>query len=202
MTLVTVTAGYVVWRLTRTAVENVVTRAITPEEKSIDLGLLVTQVRSLNRLETASMRVMHVSTTTQTYQLVPDAIAGDEMTFLAVGDVIAGVDLSLLKREDVWREPDGTVVMRLPPSQILVTRIDNRASHVINRKTGLFRRADVDLEARVRQRAEQEIRNESLRKGILNTASQNAQVKLADFLHTLGFQQVKFVTPATPNVSF
>ncbi len=198
MIAVTVTAGYVVWRVTRNAVENVVTRAITPEEKTIDLGLLVTQVRSLNRLETASMRVMHVSTTTQTYQLVPDALAGDELTFLAVGDVIAGVDLSLLKREDVWREPDGTVVMRLPPSQILVTRIDNRASHVINRKTGLLRRADVDLEARVRQRAEQEIRNESLRKGILNTASQNAQVKLADFLHTLGFQQVKFVTPATP----
>lgn len=195
--VVTTSAGFVVWRMTRTAVENVVTRAITPQEKTIDLASIVTQVRSLNRLETASMHVMHVSTTTQTYKLVPDTLAGDELTFLAVGDVIAGVDLSALTQNDVWRQPDGTIVLRLPPSQILVTRVDNRESRVINRKTGLLRREDVNLESRVRQRAEAEIRNESLRKGILQTASQNAETKLAEFLHTLGFQQVKFVNRGT-----
>ncbi|HSP34179.1 MAG TPA: DUF4230 domain-containing protein [Thermoanaerobaculia bacterium] len=198
--LVTFTAGYVVWRMTRNAVENVVTRALTLEEKTIDLASVVTQVRNLNRLETASMRVMHVSTTTQTYQLVPDSLGGDELTFLAVGDVIAGVDLSLLNRDDVWRQPDGTIVMRLPQAQVLVTRVDNRESRVINRKTGLLRREDINLESRARQRAEAEIRNESMRKGILNMATQNAEAKLADFLHTLGFQKVSFVTrgPAPP----
>jgi len=196
--LVTATAGNVVWRATRNAVETAITTAITQQEKTIDLTSVVRQVRSLNRLETASMRVMHVSTTTQTYQLVPDALGGDELTFLAVGDVIAGVDLSLLNRDDVWKQPDGTIVMRLPQAQILVTRVDNRESHVISRKTGLLRRADIDLESRARQRAEAEIRNESVRKGILNMASQNAETRLADFLHTLGFQQVKFVTRGTP----
>lgn len=198
--VVTFTAGYVVWRMTRNAVENVVTRAITPTERTVDLAAVVSQVRSLNRLETASMRVMHVSTTTQTYELVPDALAGDELTLLAVGDVIAGVDLSLLNRDDVWRQPDGTVVLRLPAAQILVTRVDNRQSRVINRKTGLLRRADVNLESRARQRAEAEIRNEAMRKGILNMATENAQAKLADFLHTLGFQKVSFVTrgPTAP----
>ena len=199
--LVTVTAGYVLWHVTRSAVENVVTRAVTPQEKTIDLGVIVTQVRSLNRLETASMRVMHVSTTKQEYQLVPDSLGSDELTFLAVGDVIAGVDLSLLNQSDVWRQPDGTIVMRLPAAQILVTRVDNRESHVIDRKTGLLRRADVNLESRARERAEAEIRNESLRKGILNLANQNAQTKLAEFLHTLGFQKVTFVS-REGNVSF
>jgi hypothetical protein len=159
---------------------------------------MVTQIRNLNRLETASMHVMHISTTTQTYNLVPDAIGGDELTFLAVGDVIAGVDLSLLNRDDVWRESDGTVVLRLPPPQILVSRVDNRESRVIHRKTGLLRHADIDLESRVRQRAESEIRNESLKKGILPLAGQNAQLKLAEFLHTLGFEKVKFVSRGTP----
>lgn len=196
--LVIFTAGYVVWTMTRNAVESVVTRAITPQEKTIDLAAMVTQVRNLNRLETASMHVMHISTTTQTYNLVPDALAGDELTFLAVGDVIAGVDLSLLNRGDVWREPDGTVVLRLPPPQILVSRVDNRESRVIHRKTGLLRHSDVDLESRVRQRAESEIRNESLKKGILPLAGQNAQLKLAEFLHTLGFEKVKFVSRGTP----
>jgi hypothetical protein len=190
-------AAFVVWRVTKTAVESVIDRAITPKEQTIDLSTLVTQVRELNRLETSSMHVMHISTTKQTYEMIPDALAGDQMTFLAAGDVIAGVDLSLLNRSDVWKTADGTLMMRLPPSQILVTRVDNRKSRVISRKTGLLRKADIDLESRVRQHAEQEIRNEAVRRGVLRMASNNAENKLADFLHTLGFQQVRFVSGAT-----
>jgi hypothetical protein len=195
--LIVAVAGLVVWRVTRNAVENVIDRAITPKEQTIDLSTLVTQVRELNRLETSSMQVMHISTTTQTYEMIPDALAGDQMTFLAAGDVIAGVDLSLLNRSDVWKTSDGTLMMRLPPSQILVTRVDNRKSRVISRKTGLLRKADIDLESRVRQHAEQEIRNEAVRRGVLRMATNNAETKLADFLHTLGFQQVRFVSGAT-----
>jgi len=189
--------AYVAWRMTRQAVESVFTRAITKKEETIDLAALVTEVRALNRLETAQMHVMNVSTTTQTYEMVPDALAGDQLTFLAAGDVIAGIDMSLLGRNDVWREPDGTVVLRLPSPQVLVSRVDNKESRVISRKTGVFRRADVNLESRARQRAEQEIRNEAMRKGILNLASQNAEVKLAEFLHTTGVKNVKFVKPGT-----
>ena len=195
--LIAAVAEFVIWRATNNAVENIVERAITPKERTIDLSTLVTQVRELSRLETSSMHVMHVSTTTQTYEMIPDSLAGDQLTFLAVGDVIAGVDLALLNRSDVWRTADGTLMMRLPPSQILVTRVDNRASRVISRKTGLLRKADIDLESRARQHAEQEIRNEAVRKGVLRMASSNAENKLADFLHTLGFQQVRFVSGAS-----
>lgn len=195
--LITMAGAWVAWRVTKGAVENVFTRITTKKEDTIDLGTLVTQVRELNRLETASMHVMHVSTTTQTYDMVPDALTGDELTFLAAGDVIAGVDMSLLNKSDAWRQPDGTVVIRLPPSQILVTRVDNKQSHVISRKTGILRRADIHLESRARQRAEQEIRNEAVRKGILNLAAQNAELKLAEFLHTTGVQRVKFVKSGT-----
>ncbi|HEU4520943.1 MAG TPA: DUF4230 domain-containing protein [Thermoanaerobaculia bacterium] len=179
-------------RLARKAVQTTVEQVTKPEEKTIDLGALVTQVRELSRLETASMRVMHVSTISQTYKLIPDAVAGDELTFLAAGDVVAGVDLSQIQQKDVWREPDGTIVMRLPPSAIFMTRVDNRESRVMSRKTGLLRRADVNLESRVRQHAEQSIRNEAVKKGILLMASQNAEKKLADFLHTVGFEKVRF----------
>ena len=191
--VITIAGVYLAWWMTRHALESVVTHAITRKEETIDLSALVTQVRSLSRLETASMHVMHIGTITQGYDLVPDAIAGDQMTFLAAGDVIAGVDLSLVGSSDIYRQPDGTLVLRMPPAQILVTRVDNRESRVISRKTGLLRRADINLESRARQHAEQEIRNEAFRKGILNMASENAQAKLAEFLHTLGFEKVKFV---------
>lgn len=184
--------AYVAWRLARRAVDTTVEGLTQREEKTVDLGALVTHVRELSRLETASMRVLQVSTTTQSYKLIPNAVGGEELTFLAAGDVIAGVDLSRIQRTDVWQEADGTLVMRLPPSQILMTRVDNRESRVISRKTGLLRRADVNLESRARQRAEQAIRNESIKKGILVMASQNAEKKLADFLHTVGFQKVRF----------
>ena len=190
--VILVTGGFVAWRLARRAVRESIQSLTVPQEKTVDLGALVTHVRELNRLETASMHVMHISTITQTYQMVPDALGGDQLQFLAAGDVIAGIDLSRLQPTDVWRETDGTIVIRLPSSQILITRVDNRESRVMSRKTGLLRRADIDLESRARQNAEQGIRNEALRKGILLMASQNAEKKLADFLHTLGFQKVRF----------
>lgn len=197
MILITTGVAYLAWRVTRNAVKDVFNHAIIKSEETVDLSNLVTRVRELNRLETASMHVMNVSTTTQTYNIVPDALGGDELTLLAAGDVIAGVDLSLLKKEDVWRQPDGTIVLRLPPSQVLVTRVDNKESRVINRKTGLLRRADINMESRARLRAEGEIRNEAVRKGILNLASQNAEAKLAQFLHSTGVRKVTFVRHGT-----
>ena len=190
--------GWLIWRHARTTVERL-GQIGQQKETEVDLSTLVTRVRDLSRLETASMRVVHVGTISQSYEMVPNAIAGDEITFFAAGDVIAGVDLSQLKLEDVRREADGTIVLHMPPSQILVTRLDNRESRVITRKTGMLRSADKHLESRARQYAEQGIRIEAMKKGILPMASQNAEVKIADLLHTLGFQKVRFEIGAMPS---
>ena len=184
-----------VWLIMRETRE-VFTALKSPQEKQIDLGMVVTRVRALNRLETATMRVVHVGTVTQSYELVPNALAGDELTLYSAGDVIAGVDLSLLQPTDIRREPNGTVVMKLPPPMVLVSRVDNRETHVISRKTGFFRRADPQMEGRARQFAEQSIRNEAVRKGILDLAQHNGEARLAELLHTLGFQKVRFETAA------
>ncbi|HEX6100254.1 MAG TPA: DUF4230 domain-containing protein [Thermoanaerobaculia bacterium] len=187
---VAVTAVVFVWRMAR---KTVVETVLKPQEKQVDIATLVTQVRELNRLETASMRVMHVGTITQTYKLVPNALGGDEITFLATGDVIAGIDLAQLRPEDVWRSPDGTINMRLPAPQILVSRVDNEQSRVLTRKTGVLRRADIDLETRARQHAEENIRSEALKRGLLKMASDNGEKKMAELLRTLGFMRIRFV---------
>jgi len=138
------------------------------------------------------MRVVHVGTVTQSYTLVPNAMAGDEITLMAAGDVIAGIDLSRLQADDVWREGDGTVVVRLPPAQILVTRVDNRETKVVSRKTGVLRRADPGLESRARQNAEQGIRSEAIRRGIISLAQQNGEMRLAELLQRTGVRKVRF----------
>lgn len=187
-----IAAVFVAARFVAHRVEQLAVTAVTRKEEMADLGSLVTRVRDLNRLETATMRVASISTTRQTYDLIPNALAGDELTLYSAGDVIAGIDLSLLKPEDVHREPDGTIVVRLPPPQLLVSRLDNRTSHVIQRRTGVFRRADIGMEGRARQYAEQNIRNEAIRRGILPLAQKNAEGRVAELLHTLGAAKVRF----------
>jgi hypothetical protein len=181
-------SAWLIWRDAHRRVE-----ALTAvQEETIPIAAVVTRVRDLSRLETAAMHVVHVSTVKQSYQLIPNAIAGDEMTFFAAGDVIAGVDLAQLRDSDIRRESDGAIVLRLPPPQVLITRLDNKESRVISRKTGLLRRADVNLESRAREHAEGGIRSEAIRKGILPLAARNAETKLAAFLHTMGFKKVRF----------
>jgi len=198
--IVAVSTGLLVWRMAKRAVTEQVTQALTPQEKTIDVAALVTQVRELNRLETASMHVVHVGRVSQTYKMVPNVLAGDEITFLAAGDVIAGIDLARLKPEDVWRSPDGTINLRLPAPEVLVVRVDNEQSRVLNRDTGMLRRRDVDLETRARQHAEENIRAEAVKKGVLTLAGNSGEKKLAGFLHSVGVEKVRFVGGTTPNV--
>jgi hypothetical protein len=172
--------------------ESALRAATEKRESRDDLADLVIRVRGLARLETVTMRVMHVGRIRQSYGFVPDQLAGDEITFLAVGDVVAGINLAVITRQDVRVDRDGTLVMRLPASEIFMTRLDNRESHILNRDTGLLRRADPGLETKVRQFGEASIRAEAMRKGILPIANQNAEARLADFLHTVNFQKVRF----------
>jgi hypothetical protein len=167
-------------------------------EQEVDLSAVVTRVRDLNRLETAAMRVTHVSTITQSYKLIPNSMAGDELTLFATGDVIAGVDLSRLTQNDIRREADGSIVMRLPSPEILISRLDNRETRVITRKTGMFRRADENLESRARQHAEIGIRQEAMKKGILPLAANNAEAKLASFIQAIGVKRVRFERAGGP----
>ena len=197
--IVAVSTGMLIWRMAKRSVSQQVSEALTPQEKTIDVAALVTQVRELNRLETATMHVMHVGRVSQSYKLVPNALAGDEITFLAEGDVIAGIDLARLQPQDVWRSPDGTINLRLPEPEVLVARVDNQKSKVLTRDTGVLRRRDVDLETRARQHAEENIRREAVTKGILDIAAQTGEKKLAGFLHTLGIEKVRFVRAPTVN---
>jgi hypothetical protein len=161
-------------------------------EELLDLSLVVNQIRGLNRLETAAMRVTHVGTVAQSYTLIPNLLAGDELTLYSVGDVIAGVDLAQLQPDDIRREPNGAIVIRLPAASILVSRLDNRQTHIVSRHTGIFRRADQQLEARGRQYAEISIRNEAVHRGILTLAQQNAQERIASLARSLGARTVVF----------
>ncbi len=174
-------------------------KAVEKSEVQIDVVSVVNQVRQLSRLETVSMTVTHVSTIKQSYGVIPNALAGDELTLLAVGEVIGGVDLSRVQPGDAWVEPGRVLVLRLPSPQILVSRLDNRKTRVVNRDTGVLRKSDVNLESRARQAAEQAVRREALKNGVLEKAREGAEQQLSRFFHTLGIDRVRFISSPAPS---
>ena len=102
---VAATSAYVVWRIAKRAVVQTV---FEPEEKTVDIATLVTQVRELNRLETASMRVMHVGTITQTYKMVPN-----KPNKVSIEDVY-GRDHAFQVIEAAMAEVNNTAYVRMP----------------------------------------------------------------------------------------
>jgi len=99
------------------------------------------------------------------------------------------VDLSQLQPGDVSVSGE-SVRVRLPKAEILTTRIDNQATRVYSRSTGLLVSADPNLESQVRAQAEQQIAQGAMDEGILDKARQGAKTSVGALLSALGFQSV------------
>lgn len=128
-----------------------------------------------------------------------DWARGDSISMLAVAEIGAGVDLSTLTEDsfDVDTET-GIVSFRLPPAEIHYAALDNEATHVYDRKTGLFTKGDDQLETEARQAAESALIQKALDEGILDDAEQNASDLLTELLLDLGYEQVVILPPVSP----
>jgi len=152
---------------------------------------IINQVRPLARLETIQYSVEKIITA-ETGQEVFGALFGDRLLFVAHGIVIAGVDLSKLAEKDISVR-NGILEIQLPEAEVFIATLDNEKSYVYDRNTGLFRKADQDLETLARQAAEKEIFEAAVNDGILEQAALNAEVFLDRLLNDLGFVEVIFL---------
>jgi hypothetical protein len=110
---------------------------------------------------------------------------------LAHGIVKAGIDLKRLKPEDV-RISGKTIRIHLPPPQVTDAYLDDKQTQVIDHTTGLMREFDKDLEQTARQTAVGDIERAARREGILDEANQRAELELALFLHSAGYDNIQF----------
>ena len=115
----------------------------------------------------------------------------NRVLLLAHGVVKAGIDLKRLKPGDV-RVSGKTIYVHLPPPQLTDAYLDDQRTKVIDHTTGLLRDFDKDLEQTAREEAVADVRRAAINNGILNDASERAQLELALFLHQAGYEQVKF----------
>ena len=158
----------------------------------IDQPTVVHQIQQLRRLETVSFSMDKIISGEHDNPYLPKFLVSDRLLLVVHGDVIAGVDLSKLQPQDVSIR-DKTVSIRIPKSEILVTRLDNSKTRVYSRDTGLFSSPDPNLETEVRQEAERQLQESALQGDIFKTADDNARSTLSALLHSFGFTTVDFL---------
>lgn len=173
-------------------------RSTLPPKVTVNLNqtAVILQIRGLNRLETASYTIEKIIEAGTDGNAFQDILFGDKILLIAHAEIIAGFDLSQMSDKDIVAKGD-TLAITLPAPQILVTRLDNAATKVYDRRKGLLSSGNKDLESTARLQAEQSIREAACAQGILATASRNAEAQLKTIFLTAGFSEVTVTIPET-----
>jgi hypothetical protein len=115
---------------------------------------------------------------------------GDSLQLFAVAKIGAGVDLNQVTVRDVTLGQDGVVEITVPAAEIQYVAVDNEATQILDRETGVFTKGDPQLETEARQVADEVLVQGALDDGLLAEAEANAKEVLTDFLLGLGYRDV------------
>ena len=154
---------------------------------------VIEKIQRLNRLETVKYSLDTIVESNESSPVLPDALVGDRLLMIVHGNTVAGVDLSQLKPESVQISETAngrSIQLTLPPSQVFATTVDETRSRVYSRDTGIFVRADPNLESTTRAKAQTELQQAALSDGILDAAASNARAAVTALLEGLGFTHV------------
>jgi hypothetical protein len=122
------------------------------------------------------------------------------LLYIAHGEVRAGVDLSKIQPEDV-QISDQTVTLRLPPPEILDSKIDVNRSRVYDYDRGfmgLGPDAAPQLQSLAQQETLQKIVQTACSQGLLETANQRADFAVTQLLETAGAGDRSFIVETQP----
>lgn len=157
---------------------------------------VVTEMRSLSRLETQQFTIEQVIEAEKDGNMFQDILFGDRILLIANGNVIAGIDFSTLEDEDVRVSGDDAVRVTLPESEIFIVALDNEQTRVYDREQGLLSRGSAQLETEARQAAEASLLQAACDQDILDKAANDARVQVEALLGLLEFEDVTVVAPA------
>jgi hypothetical protein len=168
-----------------------VTQALAPEPFENIGPTVVRSIRSLANLTTVEF-VEYTVVEKGTQSGILNWATGDSLTLLAVARIGAGVDLSGLDADSFEvNQESGVVTVSLSAAEIQYVAVDNEATQVLDRSTGLFTKGDPRLETDARQVAEEVLVEQARVSGIIEQAEENAVEVLTNFLLGLGYTDVR-----------
>lgn len=155
----------------------------------------INQIQALARLETIQYTVQQV-VTVENNQGTFAFLYGNKMLLQVEGTIIAGIDMQKLQPGDMQMQ-NGVLYVKLPPSEVFVTTLDESKTQVYNIQSGIFARPEPNQVLLGLEGAKDKIYQAALDDGILEQAQKNAITYLSRFFAALGYQNTIFQsTPA------
>lgn len=151
---------------------------------------VITGINAFGRLETTQYTMRDIIELEDEPSNLFEQFSRDKLLLIAEGEVVAGFDLTKVTEDDIV-VVGTTVLIFLPPPEILYSRVDNEHTFVYERETGLLRRPDQNLETEARRLAERQLVGWALERGILESAEETGVFYMENFLRSLGFMQVR-----------
>lgn len=162
------------------------------QQPDLDPQAVVAQVRRLNQLSTVRYTVQKVIGLREQKQPI-----GEESILLVMqARVEAGIDLASLQEQDIFRRPDGALVVRLPVARILNVAVDEKETKVWDREKTWWTPwvpYSIDLEQRARVEGLESVKKAALDMGILKDAEQNAESSIRGLLGLAGVTSVVII---------
>ena len=151
--------------------------------------VVISSIRDLSNLTTVET-VQYTIVDKGTDRGWLDWARGDSLQLFAVAKIGAGIDLNGITVRNVSLDDQGVVEITVPSAEIQYVSVDNEATQILDRETGLFTKGDPRLETDARQVAEEVLVQGALTDGILEDAEANARQVLTNFLVGLGYRDV------------
>jgi len=155
------------------------------------------RIQSMSQLTTTRFNYSSLITSQRELPGILGGLYGDRLVMVAVGHVNAGIDLRQMTEDNITRQGD-VMTIRLPPPQLLDCFLNEQASYVVSRDTGLFARPAPNLDQEARRYAVGQFRDMALKDDILAQVQNNSKLAVQNFVLSLGVKQVNVVT-ATPD---
>jgi len=163
------------------------TPTLTPSPTPI---IVITGIHAFGKLETTQFTMRDIVEVHDPPSSLWEQFAKDRLLLIAEGEVVAGFDMMKVTEADITVSGKSVVII-LPPAEILYSRIDNECTFVYERATGLFRKPDPNLETEARRIAEAHLLSWAQERGILEQAEKNGKLYLESFLRSLGFEFIR-----------
>jgi len=164
--------------------------AVFEPEPFEEIGpVVISSIRDMSNLTTVET-VQYTIVDKGTDQGWLEWARGDSLQLFAVARIGAGIDMSGISVRNVSLDDQGVVEITVPAAEIQYVSVDNEATQILDRETGLFTKGDPRLETDARQVAEEVLVQAAVDEGVLADAEDNARQILTDFLLGLGYRDV------------